>query len=75
MLGAASPKPGPLYLAAKALAAQRGSRELPCSLFPALGSPEAPKSPGAAPGTGQFQRVVLWELLKNGTKTEQESGP
>ena len=79
MLGAASPKPGPLYLAAKALAAQKGSRELQCALSLPWGLPKPPSpqgSPsGSPPGTGQFQHIAPPVLLKNGIKTEQELGP
>lgn len=77
MLGAASPKPGPLYLTA--LAAQKGNKELQGALSPPWGLPKPPGPPGSPlgspPGTGQFQRIALPARLKNGIKTEQELGP
>lgn len=76
MLGAASPKPGPLYLAAKTSAAQKGSRELQRALSLPWGLPKLPGSPlGSPPGMGQFRHIVLLALLKNYIKMEQELGP
>lgn len=78
MLGVASSKPRPLYLTAKALAAQKGSRELLCALSLPQGLAKTPRPQdrpaGSSPSTGQCQRIVLLAFLKNGIKMEQQLG-